>query len=370
MARLYSFSARDRYAYKSNLSTFIQSGKKILGNLAPALFKLQLPPLTLLLLENEHCTRQKKENYGGQAVIEGVLMRSPRFVALAIRRKNGQVEEFTREVHSKFSRLLLSFPFIRGFFLLWDMLTYGLWGLNVSQDKYLEDLGERPAKQSTLFSILTIVFAFALALAVFKLLPTFAIDLLNKYLLPLQSTFWNNLLEASLRFSVFVGYIWAIGFIPEVRRLFMYHGAEHAAINAYEEEPGNLKPEVVIRKSRLHPRCGTSFIAILVIIGFVVYYVSDSILLELGTPAHNNWPIWWIRWPLRILLIPILAGVSYEVIKLTYALRKISVVKPVIYFGMLFQILTTRPPTLNEAGVAVCALSRVISQTAEKDGFP
>jgi uncharacterized protein YqhQ len=298
--------------------------------------------------------------YGGQAVIEGVMMKGRKHAAVALRRKNGEIQVVEREMRSRFPQWLTRAYFLRGFFLLWDMLGLGMWALNRSQDAYLEDAGEKTdAKGANVMFVLTAIVGVVLALSIFKLLPTSLVDAVNAYIVPVAGTGLRNTLEGILKFGIFVGYVAAIGLMPDIRRVFMYHGAEHAVINAYEENPARRDLDFVARHTRLHPRCGTSFIAILIVVSVVIYYLFDRWLLELGVPAAGQWPIWWVRWPLRILLIPLLAGFSYEVLKGAFALRKTVVILPLIYFGMLFQILTTRHPTRDQLEVAQASLAAV-----------
>ncbi|OPX23829.1 MAG: hypothetical protein B1H03_00395 [Planctomycetales bacterium 4484_113] len=302
------------------------------------------------------------------------MMKGRSYATVAVRRNTGQIVVRERKLKSSFSAWMTQLPFARGFFLLWDMLGIGLWALNVSQNIYLEDRGEkqesRESASERALVIVSIVVSFAIAIGVFKLLPTFLVDTVNWWLVPINKAGWNNILEGVFKFGIFVGYVAAIGLIPEVRRVFMYHGAEHAAINAFEENPKRDDAEWAATHSRLHPRCGTSFIAFLIVISVVTYYFLDTWLLKLGVPAISGWPIWWIRWPARILAIPLLAGISYELLKLTFFLRRIWLFRPLAYFGMLFQILTTRRPSPDQVEVAIAALRRVRALTEDDASRP
>jgi uncharacterized protein YqhQ len=298
--------------------------------------------------------------YGGQAVIEGVMMKGRRHAAVAVRRKSGDIEVVEKELKSRFPEWLTKAPFARGFFLLADMLGLGMWALGVSQDKFLEDEGEKPADgkgSQTTFYIVAAV-SIVLALVIFKLLPTFSVDAIDKHIMPIIGAGWKNALEGLIKFAIFVGYVVAIGRIPEISRVFMYHGAEHAVINAYEADPKG-GGAVDGKPNPLHPRCGTSFIVIFIIISAVIYYFLDRWLVSLGVPSSGQWPIWYVRWPVRILAIPLLAGVSYEVLKGAFALRRFALIKPFIMLGMLFQVLTTRKPVPEQVEVAQAALNAV-----------
>lgn len=310
----------------------------------------------------ESRAQSKPHPYGGQAVIEGVMIKGRTHAAVAVRRKDGSIDVTLRGLTSRFPHWLTQAYFLRGFFLLWDMLGLGFWALNISQNKYLEDLGEKPAEgKGSQFQFFALAAAaIVLALAIFKLLPTYAADLVNTYVYAFGSVGWNNLIEGGFKFCVFVGYVSLIGLMPDVRRVFMYHGAEHAAVSAYEDDPARGNDAGFAEAhSRLHPRCGTSFIAILIVASIALYYLLDGWLLALGAPAAGGWPIWYLRWPLRILAIPLLAGISYEILKGAYALRRFILLRPLIYFGMLFQVLTTRVPGREQIEVAVAALEAV-----------
>lgn len=295
------------------------------------------------------------------------MMKGPSHAAVAVRRTSGEVEVRDRKLKSTFPTWVTRAPLLRGFFLIWDMLGVGFWALGVSQDAYLEDRGEMPdsreSASSRVLYIATIAVSFAVAVVIFKLLPTFLVDVVNRWVVPIGQTGWNNILEGILKFGIFVGYVAAIGLIPDVRRVFIYHGAEHAAINAFEEDSLRRDAAWAATRPRLHPRCGTSFIAFLIVISIITYYFLDLGLIRLGLPATAGWPVWWLRWPVRILAIPLLAGLSYELLKFTFWLRRIWLFKPLIYFGMLFQILTTRRPSPKEVEVALAALNRVRTLT-------
>ena len=319
------------------------------------------PILLTGLISSKTENDPKRDSYGGQAVIEGVLMRSKSHLALALRRKSGEIERVQRKIKSRFSKVLISVPFLRGFFILLDMLTYGLWALNYSQKRYIEDNGGVTGKENKFLTILLSIISITIALGVFKILPSALTEFISVYIYPLGNAGLNNAVEAVIRFGIFVGYVWGIGLLPEVQNVFRYHGAEHAVINAYEDDPTDLSAETVAQKSRLHPRCGTSFITYLVVTGMFIYYFLDKALMDAGVPSPSGWPVWWVRLPIRILAIPLLAGFSYELIRVTFMLRKVFFVRFILYFGMLFQLLTTRTPTPREAEVAVCALLGVVN---------
>jgi uncharacterized protein YqhQ len=315
-----------------------------------------MPHYTMSAARPQRCATYP---YGGQAVIEGVMMKGRKHAAVAMRRKSGDIDVVEKELKSSFPEWLTKAPVARGFFLLWDMLGLGMWSLGVSQDKYLEDIGEKPAegKGAQTAFVITAVASVILALAMFKLLPTFLVDTVDKHFVPVAGIGLKNALEGLIKFGVFVAYIVVIGRIPEIARVFMYHGAEHAVINAYEADPQGSMDEV--KPNPLHPRCGTSFIVIFIIISAIIYYFFDRWLVALGVPTSGQWPIWYVRWPVRILAIPLLAGVSYEILKGAFALRRFIFIKPFIWLGMLFQVLTTRKPTPDAIAVAKAALAAV-----------
>jgi uncharacterized protein YqhQ len=328
--------------------------------------------------------------YGGQACIEGVLMKGPRHAALAVRRRGGRIEILDREVRSRFPRLV-KLPVLRGFFILWDMMTLGTWALRESAHRFELDMaseeaerkGADPVEQAPIETTsspvpgftqqLVMIVSLAVALFLFKVLPAIGASYVFGLLgwgdlkqLPdptLGQQFLANLIEGLIKLSIFVGYIWGVGRIKEIGRVFEYHGAEHIVINAFEDDTKNQEMRFIQSHGVAHPRCGTSFIAIMILLSVLVFTLLDYGLLQLGVPSVNNLPIWWVRWPLRIVALPLLAGLSYEVIRAAFRYFGNPLIRPLLKFGMLFQVLTVRRPSDDQVEVSLAAFNRVKEQT-------
>ncbi len=271
--------------------------------------------------------------YGGQAVIEGVLMRGQKAFAIAMRGPDGKIvvhqEKLDEIYRSKISRI----PFVRGVLLLWDALGLGMRALTISANTQTgeEEKLEGPALYVTLG--LALVFGIGL----FFLLPA-GLGSLSEKLLG-WNVWWSNLAEGVVRLAILIGYIWAIGFMPDVKRLFAYHGAEHKTINAYEAG-AELTPESVRHFSLQHPRCGTAFLLTLVLLSIVVFALLGPL------------PVLW-RLASRILLIPLLAGVAVEYIRWTANHLGNPIVRWMIKPNLALQSLTTREPDASMLEVAI-----------------
>jgi uncharacterized protein YqhQ len=272
-------------------------------------------------------------SYGGQAVIEGVMMRGQKALAIAMRAPDGNIVIHKEDLASVYRSKITKIPFLRGIILLWDALGLGMRALTLSANTQTGDDEklEGPALYFTLALSLT------LGIGLFFLLPAGIGGLAEKYL------GWNawiaNLLEGIIRLILMVGYIWAIGFMPDIKRLFGYHGAEHKTINAYEAG-AELTPESVATFSLEHPRCGTAFILTLVLISIVAF-------TALG-PLSMFW-----RLASRVLLIPILAGISVEYIRWTANHLDSPLVRFLIKPNLALQALTTREPDREMLEVAI-----------------
>ena len=273
--------------------------------------------------------------YGGQAVIEGVLMRGQNALAIAMRAPDGNIVIHKEELASIYRSRLTKTPFLRGIVLLWDALGLGMRALTISANTQTgeDEKLEGPALYMTLG------LALAIGIGLFFLLPAGIGGLAERYLG--WNTWLNNLLEGCIRLLLLVGYSWAIGFMPEVRRLFAYHGAEHKTINAYESG-ADLTPESVARFPLEHARCGTSFILTLVLLSIVVFAFLGPL------------PIFW-RMISRIIFIPVLAGIAVEYIRWTARHLDSSFVQALIKPNLALQSLTTREPDSGMLEVAIKA---------------
>lgn len=291
-----------------------------------------------------------KPFYGGQAVLEGVMMRGRRHMAVAVRAPEGNIvvhdEALTSAIYtSRWSR----WPFIRGAIALWDSLVLGTRVLMFSANVAVgEAAGGLEAASGAIW--LTVLFSLALATALFFVLPVLLVGVVDTYL---RSSFLSNLVEKVFRLTLIVGYIGFVGFLPDIKRVFAYHGAEHKAVNAYEDG-APLEVAAVARYSTAHPRCGTAFLLVVVVVSFAAF-------LLLGQP-----PLLW-RIASRIVLIPIVAGVAYELIRLGGKHRRHPVVKVLLAPGMALQALTTREPDSAQLEVAISALKRVVALEEEAE---
>jgi uncharacterized protein YqhQ len=273
--------------------------------------------------------------YGGQAVIEGVMMRGQKAYAIAMRAPDGSVAIHTEKLAKVYRSGITKIPFLRGSILLWDALGLGMSALTISANTQTgeDEKLEGPALYLTLGLSLT------LGIGLFFLLPAGLGGLAEHYLG--WSSWLNNLVEGILRLLFLVGYIWAISFMPDVKRLFMYHGAEHKTINAYEAGV-ELTPEVVANYPIEHTRCGTAFLLTLVLLSILVFTLLGPM------------PMLW-RLATRILFIPILAGVAIEYIRWTANHLDSPFVQMLIKPNLALQHLTTRTPDHSMLEVAIAS---------------
>jgi uncharacterized protein YqhQ len=283
---------------------------------------------------------------GGQAVLEGVMMRGISTWSVACRTPEGGIEVTSEPIVSwaKRSRIL-RLPVIRGVVALAESLKIGFRALAISANAQLEedDEGEKEEIGGWLWG-LTIAFSLALAIGLFFVVPVGATSLIKDWL---GSAFLFWLVEGVLRTAIFIGYIVAISRLPDLRRVFEYHGAEHKTISAFEAGD-ELTPERAAAYSRLHPRCGTSFLLIVMVLAIFVF-------APIGLPA------WYWLLASRILGIPLIAGLSYEVIKWAGKHRNKRWVRAVMWPGLMLQNLTTRPPDHDQLEVAIRALKAVLA---------
>ncbi len=281
--------------------------------------------------------------YGGQAVIEGVMMRGKKNVAIAVRRKPDEIVLESRPLNSVTERYkILKWPLLRGFVALLESLVIGVKSLTYSANQVVEGEGEGESISNWEMA-LSVVFAMTMGVGLFFLLPAGLAHLLNDYV---QTPIWQNIIEGVIRISVFLLYIWGISLMKDIQRVFQYHGAEHKTIYAYEAGE-ELTPENACKYSTLHPRCGTSFLLIVMVISILVF----SLLGEQTLAA---------RMVSRIILLPLVAGISYEFLKFAGKNIKNPVVRVLSAPGLWLQKLTTREPDENQLEVAIQALNRVL----------
>ena len=276
---------------------------------------------------------------GGQAVIEGVMMRDAHRTATAVRLPNGDIDVETRTVSSIRDRyLVLNLPLIRGSVIMVESLIIGMRALSFSA----QAAGEEDEQMTKKEIAMTILFALVLASILFIVIPTGAAHLAAAYT---DDPIVFNLIEGGIRLMVFLLYIWGISFMGGIRRVFQYHGAEHKTIHCYEAGEA-LTVENVQKFPRLHPRCGTNFLLIVMVVAIVFH-------------VFFGWPDLWLRILSRLAILPVVAGVSYEIIR--FAGRSENhLVHILITPGLWLQSLTTRPPADALVEVASESLQAVL----------
>ncbi len=278
--------------------------------------------------------------YGGQALIEGILMRGQKYLAAAFREPNGAIKVVDEELTGIYRSKVTKWPFLRGLVILWDSIGLGTRYITISANVQTgeDEKIEGPAMA------LTLIVSFALAIGLFFLLPTGLAALVEK--LAPMSSFVINLLEGLIRLGIVILYIWLVGKSQEIKRVFSYHGAEHKTINAFEDG-ATLTPGEVARYTLFHPRCGTGFILILVIFSVILF----SLLGPMPNLA--------IRLLSRVVLLPLLVMVAYEYMRFSANHLSHPVLKYLSYPGMLLQRLTTMEPSPDQLEVSIAAFKRM-----------
>jgi uncharacterized protein YqhQ len=281
---------------------------------------------------------------GGQAVLEGVMMRGPSNWAVAVRKPNGQIAEVCRPIESVMKRhWFFRLPVVRGVVALGESLAIGFRALSISANyAAAEDNEEAEAELSRGALVFAFLIAIGFAISVFKVGPALLADLL-----PISSGTWFVVVEGLIRVTVFVAYLFLISLLPDLRRVFQYHAAEHKAINAYEAGE-RLEPQVVQRFSLIHPRCGTAFLLWVMVIAIFVF-------------AFFGRPAWYWLIVTRILLLPVIAGLAYELIRFGARHPDNPIVRKLLAPGLWLQSLTTREPTLDQVEVSINALRDVLA---------
>lgn len=288
--------------------------------------------------EREGFCMKPKQAIGGQAVIEGVMMRGPGYIATAVREPSGNITIKKDPLVSITDRFpLLKKPMLRGVVALFEALVFGLKALSFSAMAAGEEGEELTAKEIAL----TMVFALALSVVLFIIIPTYAAKYIHS---AITDPVWLNLVEGLLRLAIFFVYILGISVMKDIQRVFQYHGAEHKTIFAYEAGVP-LTVENVRGYSTLHPRCGTNFLLIVMLISMVVF-------------TFLGWPDLWLRIVSRVALLPIIAGIGYEVIRFAGKSEKRWVILAMTP-GLWLQKLTTRQPSDDQIEVAIAALEAV-----------
>ena len=299
-------------------------------------------------MPTETARELKMPSYGGQAVIEGVMMRGKKAVAMAVRSPQGEIVMFDEQLPALYRSFWFKTPFVRGVLNLWDSLELGMRYLTKAANVQTGE--DEKIEGGTLF--LTVLVAVLLSVGLFFLLPALAAGWVDQALN--LGGWWSNLFEGFLRLAILVLYMALVGKMPDIKRTFMYHGAEHKTINAFEAGM-ELTPRNVALQTKVHPRCGTSFILTLVIFSVLIFSVLGPL------------PIYW-RLISRILLLPVVAGLAYEYIRwAARAMDKSAIVRAMIKPNLLLQKLTTKEPTEDMLEVAIAAFNRMYALEHERE---
>lgn len=291
-------------------------------------------------MSNSRFQNLRLPTYGGQAVIEGVLMRGKKGAAMAVRSPSGEILIFEETLPEVYRSRWFKLPFFRGLVILWDSLGLGMKFL--TQSANVQTGEDEKLDGKTLF--LTLALSLSLGVGFFFLLPTLLAGATETILR--INPWWGNIIEGFLRLIILMVYLFVIGRIPEINRVFMYHGAEHKTINAFEARQ-EMTPEIVSQQTKYHPRCGTSFTLTLVFFSVLLFSLIGPL------------PLGW-RLLSRILLIPILTGISYEYIR--WAAREMDrsrLIRWLMKPNLLLQNLTTREPSIDMLEVAITSFQKM-----------
>jgi len=283
---------------------------------------------------------ERLPSYGGQALIEGVLMRGSRALAAAFRAPDGKIVIQTEPLQGIYKSKITRIPFLRGLVMLWDALGLGMRYLTLSANVQTgeDEMIEGPALY------LTMGLSMLVAVALFFVAPAAIGHLLERWLG--INAWWSNLIEGLVRLGLMIAYIWGVGKMPDIARVFGYHGAEHKTINAYEAR-AELTPENVARYPLEHPRCGTSFLLTVVLLSILVFAALGPM------PAL-------MRYLSRILLLPVLAGLAYEYVRYVANHLDSPIIRWMIRPNLALQKLTTRDPDLAMLEVAIASFNAMM----------
>jgi uncharacterized protein YqhQ len=295
-----------------------------------------------------------KINIGGQAVIEGVMMRAPRSVAIAVRRANGEIVVKRDMVVPLSERYpVVKLPIVRGAVALFSSLITGIKALNFSANEAMvEEKGEEKNEELSSWAMAgTMAIAFGFGILLFFILPLYVTKLLTQLAVISDNNIVFNLVDGVIRVAVFLLYIWSISRMKDIQRVFQYHGAEHKSIFAFEAGD-ELTVANVRGYSRLHPRCGTSFLLIVMLVSIVIFSLIPKL-----------WPFY-MKAGARIVLLPLIAGVSYEFLKWSAKNDHSPLVKLIIAPGLALQRLTTREPDDRQLEVAIRSMQEALEVNA------
>ncbi len=286
--------------------------------------------------------KAKEFDYGGQAVMEGVMMRGRNSMAVAVRHPSGKIVIHNEPLESPlYTSRWWRLPFLRGLVVLWDTLALGMRSLIYSANVALEE-EEVEFRGPAVWGLVLVSLAFAIG--IFFLVPLLLVGLIDRFI---TSALVSNLIEGVLRLGIFLGYVGLIGLLPDIRRFFAYHGAEHKTINAYEAG-APLDPASVAAYTTAHTRCGTGFLLFVLVLSILVFAL-------LGRPPF----VWRIL--SRLLLIPLIVSLVYEFIKFAARHQDNPLLRALVSPGLLLQSLTTREPDEEMLEVAIAALDSLLA---------
>ena len=293
----------------------------------------------------------EKISIGGLAVIEGVMMRSPQWLATAVRKPSGEIVYKKTKISSNRGKLA-KIPFVRGAVSLFDALVMGIKELTFSANQSEVEEEEQITQKE---AVMTTVVSLALGIGLFVVIPS----LIGSFVFS-NNKIHSNLLEAVLRLVFFIFYIWVISFSKDVKRVYEYHGAEHKSIYAYENGL-ELTPENAKKFTTLHPRCWTSFLLIVMLISIIVFSCMDFIL---PVPQDMLQKII-IKVVLRVIMMPVIAGISYEIQRYSSNHLDRCWVKLVAFPGLSLQRITTKEPDLDQLEVAIVAIKAALGEKVD-----
>ena len=285
--------------------------------------------------------------YGGQALIEGVLMRGQNYLAASFRKPDGTIETITEELKGIYKSSIRKIPFLRGLIMLWDSLVLGTRYLTISANMQSEE--DEKIEGTSL--ALTLLFSVVVFISIFFLIPSAIGHGFEQWFH--ISTWWSNVVEGLIRLLFVIGYIWLVGKMDDIERVFQYHGSEHKTINTFEAGKP-LTVESVQEASLVHPRCGTSFLLTLVIISVLIFALvgPQTVLIRLLS---------------RIILLPVIIGVSYEYIRFTSNHLDSKFIRWLMIPNLALQKLTTRPPEDGMVEVALSAFNAMYALENKSD---
>lgn len=292
--------------------------------------------------------KEKVYTAGGQAVIEGVMMRTRHRIAIAVRRSDKKIKvKKQRFVPMSDKYKVLGWPLIRGIVNLGEMLVVGIKALTYSANEAMDEVEEELTLMQIIFSL---ALAIGFALLLFKLIPLVLTQLLTNRIELLQKSYvLYNIVDGAIKISLFAAYIFFIAYIEDIHRVFQYHGAEHKVVNCYE-----AGQEVSVKNAKrfptLHPRCGTSFILIVFVISIFIYALI---------PREFSF---WLKFLSRVLLLPFIAGISYEILKLSDRMKHSKIFGILIFPGLFIERLAVREPDDDQLEVAVKAMNGALNK--------